>query len=230
LDHFVSKYRGGHPPERYGGRPRNVHVIPNGVALAPVRPLAAPKVRPPQVDARFALVTCCRIAPNKMLESVVDVMTHLSTLLPAASLTIVGGVDQRHVGYFDHVRHLIDERRLTNMHFAGPCADVFGFLDQFKVFLMLSKNQGCPNASLEALAMGLPVVANPDGGTPEQVLHGQTGFLVDAAKPAEVAAQLVSLLHHEDLARRLGEAAREHVRRNFALEKMAAAYRELLER
>ena len=112
LDHFVSKYEGGLPPVRFVGRPRNVHVIPNGVPLPPPRAAAPRLMRPTEVDARFALVTCCRIVPSKRIEMLVEMMKHLSRMFPAASLTIVGGVDQRHLGYLDMLRDLVATRQL----------------------------------------------------------------------------------------------------------------------
>lgn len=229
LDHFVAKYNGGLPPDRISGRPKRVHVIPNGVPVPPERGAAPPLIRPPDMDARYALVTCCRIAPNKCLETLVEVMALLNARLPAASLTIVGGLDQRHVGYFERIAALVTERGVSNLFFVGPHGRVFDFLDQFRVFIMLSKSQGCPNASLEAMAMSLPVIANPDGGTAEQVLHGRTGFLVRVEEPGEIAAHAARLLIDEDLARTMGEAGRDHVLREFSLGKMASAYRLLLE-
>jgi len=229
VDDFVSKYEGGLLPERLTGRPRHVHVIPNGVAVPPPRQDVPRVIRPAEVDARFALVSCCRIVPNKLIETLVEMMAHLSRLLPGASLTIVGGVDQRHLGYFEKIRRLMDERKLSNLYVVGPCGDIFSFLDQFKVFVMMSKNQGCPNASLEAMAMGLPVIANPDGGTAEQVLDGRTGFLVDADDPAQLAAHAMELLTDDILARKMGQAGRDHALNHFSLDRMATAYQRLLE-
>ena len=229
LDHFVAKYADGLPPERFG-QPKSTHVVPNGVAVPTQSPGGARAVRPREVDPRFALVTCCRIAPNKRLEVLVEMMKVLSRKLPKASLTIVGGMDQRHVGYFEGIKRLIEARGIRNIYFAGPSADVFNFLDQFRVFVMISRNQGCPNASLEAMAMGLPVIANSDGGTAEQVLHGRTGFLSEVDDPETLASYAIQLLTDQHLARRLGNAAREHVRRHFSLESMGIAYLKLLAR
>jgi hypothetical protein len=51
-----------------------------------------------------------------------------------------------------------------------------GKLAQYDALLALGRHQGCPNAVLEALAAGVPVIANDSGGTREQVLHGKTGI------------------------------------------------------
>lgn len=229
LDHFVAKYSGGLPPCDMGGQPRHLHVIPNGVPLPPPRTDEPPPVRPPEVDAQFALVTCCRLVPNKMLDALVKMMKVLNQSLPEASLTVVGGVDQRHMGYFQSVVDLLVEEGVQNVFFVGPHGNVCDFLDQFRVFVMLSKSQGCPNASLEAMAMGLPVIANADGGTADQVLHGRTGFLVDPEDPAEVAARVFALLTDDATARMMGQAGREHAIGQFAMGRMVAAYRDVLE-
>ncbi len=50
---------------------------------------------------------------------------------------------------------------------------------------MISEPAGCPNASLEAISAGLPIVANAVGGAIDQVVHGETGLL---APPADAAA------------------------------------------
>jgi glycosyltransferase involved in cell wall biosynthesis len=224
LDHFVAKYDEGLPGVGRAGRPRRVHVIPNGVPIPPEAPDAKRSVRPSTVDEQYAIVTCCRIVPDKMIETLVEVMGHVEQRLPAASLTVVGGLYARHLGYWEHVQDLLTASGITSIHFAGPCGEVFEFLDQFRVFVMLSRNQGCPNASLEAMAMGLPVVANPDGGTAAQVIHGTTGFLASADDPDRVADHLVTLLTDPDMCRRMGAAARTRVREHFSMERMVAGY------
>src|SRR5262249_16891445 len=132
--------------------------------------------------------------------------------------------DARHLGHWEHVQELINTSGITSIHFAGPDGEVFEFLDQFRVFVMLAHNQGCPNASLEAMAMGLPVVANPDGGTSDQVIHGTPGFLASEDDPGRVADYLVTLLTDQDMCRRMGTAAQAHVRNHFSMERMVAGY------
>ncbi len=118
----------------------------------------------------------------------------------------------------------------ANLHLAGPDHRTTGFLSRFAAFYMVSLGQGCPNASLEAMACGLPVVANPDGGTAEQVIDGLTGRLVsdpgcDARYAARLAEALRDLLAAPARAAAMGAAARHHVRTRFSMGAMAQAYR-----
>lgn len=226
LDVLVAKYQGGLPT--VDAAPRQSAIIPNGVPRRRER-RADTRLLPPDADPRFAIVSCCRLAPSKRLECLVEMMAVLAKTLPAANLTIVGGVDPRHAAYVESVQADIVRRGLANIRFVGPHADTLVFLPAFRIFVMVSRDQGCPNASLEAMASGLPVVANGDGGTAEQVLHGVTGLLADADDNGSQLARWVSrLLRDSDEALRLGEAARAHVRTNFSMEKMVTRYREVL--
>ena len=231
LDHFVAKYEGGGPPARYGPAGDKVCVIRNGVPLplteaqtdAPARSL-----RPAGADPALALVTCCRVVPNKRLEWLIEMMSALTARVPGATLTVVGGLDQRHLPYWDALTEKLKASGLTNVHFVGGRADVFSFLRQFRCFVMISHAQGCPNASLEAMAAGLPVIANDDGGTAEQIEHGVNGFLVSGDDPAEMALRAEFLLRNPDVADSFGRAARELVQRNFSMKSMVAGYMRLL--
>ncbi len=226
LDGLVAKYSGGGSESTV--MPRRSIVIPNGV---PQRGAPPPDTRllPAGADPRLAIVTCCRLAPNKRLECLVEMMTELAVMLPSATLTIVGGVDQRHVDYMSGIQAEIAFRELRNIHFVGPNTDSLSFLPAFRVFVMVSYAQGCPNASLEAMACGLPVVANADGGTAEQVIHGVTGFLVSGNDEArEMAKWVLKLLQAPDEARRMGKMAQNHVRSVFSMDQMCAGYRQIL--
>jgi glycosyltransferase involved in cell wall biosynthesis len=229
IDHFVSKYEAGAIPNHYGVATANTTVIPNGVPHYRAPVTEGVRVRPPAADASLAVVTCCRIVPNKQLESMLEVASELGRRVPGATLTIVGGVDPRHLPYWSKIMQRYRELELQGIvHFAGPNADVFSFLHEFRVFAMLSWSQGCPNASLEAMAAGLPVVANDDGGTREQVEDGRTGFLVSGNCLAEMAERIATLLRNPCMAERLGRAGQEKARLEFSMRRMMRRYAEIL--
>ena len=104
-------------------------------------------------------------------------MAHLRSLTPGASLTIVGGPEGEASEYYQAL--LEQMAGLDDIRLVGAQEDIQPLLAQFRIFVMVSERQGCPNASLEAMAMGLPVIANRNGGIAEQVEHGVNGFLVD---------------------------------------------------
>lgn len=94
------------------------------------------------------------------------------------------------------------------------------------IFVHFSRWDGLSNAILEAMAQGLPVVASDIPGNRDAVIHGETGFL--AQNEVELLEYCLKLVDDPDLRRRLGQAGRERVRREFsrkgALERMEAIY------
>jgi glycosyltransferase involved in cell wall biosynthesis len=72
----------------------------------------------------------------------------------------------------------------------------------------------------EAGVRRIPVVATRRGGLPEIVVDGETGFLIDAECPTQLADRLVDLIEHPDVCARMGKQARERVREKFTRERM----------
>lgn len=90
------------------------------------------------------------------------------------------------------------------------------------VVLQKSTREGFGLTVAEAMWKGKPVIGGAAGGIPSQVIHGVTGFLVYSADGA--AFRLRYLLTHPRAARRMGEQAREHVRRNFLVTRHVRDY------
>lgn len=97
-----------------------------------------------------------------------------------------------------------------------------------------SRIEGLSQALLEAMALGLPVVASNAGGNPDLVRDGETGRLVPPLDPLAWAKALDALLTDPAKMARMGAAARDLVAREYTIERTAerteAAYRAALER
>lgn len=229
LDGFVAKYDGGAPSQYAGSDLAKVHAIPNGVARPPnFVPFPPPVLLLPQhCDPARAIGTCCRIVPDKRVEFLLETMRIVADLSPGASLTVVGGTDSESLAYFEELRGRVQDSGMNNIFFMGEQEDVLPFLSQFQIFVMVSDRQGCPNASLEAMSMGLPVIANRSGGVAEQIKNGANGFLVST--PAEMAARIAELLKNKRLRRKMGQAGRTIAAKHFSLEKMIERYARLFD-
>jgi glycosyltransferase involved in cell wall biosynthesis len=230
LDLLVAKYSGG-GPAACRGQPRAIAVIPNGVPAAePLLPADQGPRPVPSHDPSRAVVTVGRLTAAKRPELFPLVAAALARRAPGASLTVVGAAhsDTQVAAAWQAMLDACGGQLPGNLHFVGPDHRTLGFLPRFAAFYMVSDHQGCPNASLEALASGLPVVANPDGGTAEQIVDGVNGRLVaDPGDPAAFAEALAAALAEvvTDPARRAGMAmaARETARR-FSMATMAESY------
>jgi glycosyltransferase involved in cell wall biosynthesis len=80
---------------------------------------------------------------------------------------------------------------------------------------------------LEAMALGVPVVATDVGGLGEVVTSNVNGVLVPPKKPEELAEAVCGLLKDPARAARLGREARDTVKAKFSVEKMVADYERL---
>lgn len=100
----------------------------------------------------------------------------------------------------------------SRVRFLGERPDVERLLPAMDVFVLSSREEGIPNALLEAMSAGRPAVATRVGGTPEVMRDGETGWLVPPAAPQALAEALAEALTRPEEARRRGEAARRHAR------------------
>jgi glycosyltransferase involved in cell wall biosynthesis len=213
LESFTVKYSAEAERAEAIGAP--VKVITNGVVM-PEHPRRRAKV-----DGRFVFGTAARISPQKRLDELIAAFRLALPDFPEAVLRIAGGVETGAEECGNELRALAEG---LPVEWLGEVRDIGSFHEGCDVFVMVSDPAGCPNASLEALASGLPVVATDVGGASEQVVDGVNGYLVPARDVPALARAMVEMA--KDAARRdaMSEAAREHIRRHFTVERMTDDY------
>jgi glycosyltransferase involved in cell wall biosynthesis len=201
------------------GVPRErITVIPNGVDVGrftgPVGASPEPLERLPRPRVVVGSVGC--LAPRKDYGVLIEALAHVRARHPEVVGVVVGDGPQR--------RALEARARELGLNghllFAGERDDVDLWLRHFDIFALSSREEGIPNAVLEAMAAGRPVVATAVGGTPEIVEDGRTGILVPARDPAAFARALDDLVARPEEARRLGDAAALATRESFGIESM----------
>lgn len=217
LSRLVLKYDGPCPIECVDKKV----VIANGIPL--------PKQSKTDYSIRTAprIVVNGRIAPTKFIVEIINAVEILWKKVPNAQLHIFGAAEPLHEEYARDVLNAAEEELSKRIFFHGSDFTAKERLWEFDAYVVLGKNQGCPNALLEALAAGLPAVGNNDGGTKEQIIHEKTGLLINSCDPTELAQALERLLTDRVLAGRLGENGRKHVERNFSMKAMVRSYAKL---
>lgn len=115
----------------------------------------------------------------------------------------------------------------TKVRFLGTRADIPEVLNALDVFVLPSLSEGMPNAVLEAMACGLPVVATRVGGIPELIEDGNTGILVPSEDEGQLEVILKNLLRDDTKRRALGEKGRQRVLECFRLDRMVNEYQDL---
>ena len=118
--------------------------------------------------------------------------------------------------------------------FLGCRADVPEILACCDIAVLPSRAEGLPNAVLEYMSSGLPVIVSRVGGNAELVEDGVTGLLVSPEDSLTLSSALLKLLREPGLARQLAQNGREFIVRNFSFERLVrevdALYSELLQR
>lgn len=111
--------------------------------------------------------------------------------------------------------------------FLGRRSDVPEILSALDVFVLSSEFEGIPNALLEAMAMGKPVVATKVGGVPEIVEDGYTGITVSPKNSLTLAEAITRLLKDNMLSMQMGYKASKVIRERFNVSLMVDRYEAL---
>lgn len=112
--------------------------------------------------------------------------------------------------------------------FLGERTDVPSLLKLMDVFVLSSTSEGLPNAVMEAMAAGVPIVATRVGGVPELVTDGVTGLLVPPQNEESMARALAELLDDPGAASRMGRAGQEKVRRECNIDTSVRVFEEVM--
>jgi len=193
-----------------------VHVVPNGVVLEPYHDEPLRESRD-----RLVIGTAARLSPQKKLEELFAALRAAGDRLPPYVLKVAGGAESVEAEYAEKLRR---ESTDLPIEWLGELTDLGRFHRELDIFAMISEPAGCPNASLEAMAAGLPIVATDVGGAVEQITDGVTGRIVPRGDASAFAAALVELGRDPDLRRRYGAAARRRAETHFDHRRMIADY------
>jgi glycosyltransferase involved in cell wall biosynthesis len=113
--------------------------------------------------------------------------------------------------------------------FEGFRSDPQPYYTRCDLFVLSSTVESLPVVILEAMRAGMPVVATDVGGTGEQVIQDETGFLVHAGDEEEMAAKLGLLIDSPELRRQMGQKAYRRFMSVFTIDRMIASYCRLFE-
>ncbi|WP_051878382.1 glycosyltransferase [Streptomyces sp. NRRL B-24720] len=192
----------------------NVGFMPNPLPFLPSTP--SPRARP-------VVLSMGRLTDQKGIDMLLDAWAEVAPHHPEWTLEIYGdGEDE------EDLRTQSCEAGLDgSVQWRGRTADVQGALNGGSIFVQSSRGEGFPLALMEAMAAGLPSVAfDCAPGVREIVSDGQDGLLAPLGSTRELAAHLRTLISDSALRDRMGDAARENVRR-FSTDRVVRRWEEL---
>lgn len=187
-----------------------------------------PLVKPPR--DRIRLLYLGRVVAAKGLHELLDAYAELAASHASVDLVIAGDGPERE-GLMAKVRDRHLDERVAFTGFVSGTVKTRLFQDA-DIFVLPSYREGCPVAVLEAMAMGLPIIASRKGGIPAVVQDGVNGLLLERVDVASIRHALDFLILDEGARLRMGEQNRkkawQHYEAGVVTRGIEAQYRRLL--
>ncbi len=207
-----------------------VEVLVHGVDLDAVRAMAAdrPAVRAELGvgDADVVIGIVANFRREKAYEVFLEAAAAACAEEPSLRFVSVGQGPLEDAVRAELARYRLGER----IRLLGYREDAVRVMSGFDVFTLTSTHEGLPVSLMDALALGLPVVATAVGGVPQAVTDGEEAVLVPAGRPELLAAAYVALARDPDRRSRMGAAAAARSARfdvATAAARLTAIYRDL---
>jgi glycosyltransferase involved in cell wall biosynthesis len=162
-----------------------------------------------------------RFAPQKRHADFLAALELLALHPQIHALIVGGGGPLENPVREKAARHPMAER----IHFTGFQQDMVPFLHAMDLLAIPSENEGMSNVMLEAMACGVPVLANVVCGAREVITDGMDGWVRDLSTPQLIASAIEDLLANEAIREKVAAGARRTVEERFALDSMTEAYR-----
>jgi glycosyltransferase involved in cell wall biosynthesis len=199
----------GHPEEK-------IRVVHNGVATSPI------EIELGNKSVFWTLGMVALFRPRKGVEVLLEAMR----LLCEQNLP----VRLRCVGTFETAEYELEVLELAQKLNVGHLIEWTGFerdvksrLKEMQIMVLPSQfGEGLPMVVLEAMAVGLPVIASKVEGIPEAIRDGQDGLLFTPNNPEELAGQIRQLVKNRSLWHEISHSAWQRQRSEFSDRSMAA--------
>ena len=197
------------------------------------RALAQPReslLRIVEMDpADYNLVCVATIQPRKGQDVLVRAAERLQRRVPRLKVHLIGPTPPSGDGWGEALRRQVQQRGLEQLvRFRGPIDDPCPYMQAADAVVLPSRAEAFPLTTLEAMALGRPVIASRVDGVEEQITDGEHGLLVPVDEPDALAAAIAQLHGDPVRALRLGTAAQARYRAHFSRARFNAAYAELV--
>ncbi len=206
--------------EHEGCSPSVIEHIPNGVPLPD--PTQIPEAPTPEIDPRGdgPLVGMVgRLGWKKGYEYALQAFAQLRDRVPGLRVDIVGDGDLR-----QELEAQAKELGLEGtIRFLGQQTDVARRMSTFDCYVLSSVIEGMPNALLEAMALGRPVVTTSAGGSAEVAIDGESGLVVPPRDADALSSAIERVLTEELLSERISRGAASRVKSQFSERAMLTA-------
>jgi glycosyltransferase involved in cell wall biosynthesis len=209
--------------KRVPGLIHKLHFIENGVDIDEINSVTqiSPDLCEWKEKGYFVIGYIGQLIHRKGIDILLRALADLN--MPNVRLALVGEGEQQ-----DFLATLADRLDIAGqVRFFGFRKDRISLLKGFDIFVLPSMLEGIPRCLMEAMAAGVPVLANDIPGCQELVVNNVTGLAVKVDSSRSLAAGITELLTDESLRHRLSTAGRMFVSERFSSNRMANQYLDL---
>jgi glycosyltransferase involved in cell wall biosynthesis len=159
--------------------------------------------------------------PIKGQKFLLSAFAEICEFFPLAILVFVGrGGEEEALRNLEGILNIPPGRVM----FAGFRNDIENVMNAFDLYVQPSLSEGHPLAVLEAMSLGLPVIATAVGGVPEIIKSDEFGTLVNPGRVDELRASIEDFLNNPRGCKKMAAAGQSFVREEFSVEQMVERY------
>ena len=166
-------------------------------------------------DTYISVISICRFVRQKNIDEILNI----AFKLPNLKFYIVGNGP-----LWTQINDLIKKKNLKNVSLLGEKKNIFKYLYKSDIYLSSSLYEGLPISILEAMSIGLPIVASNVIGNCDAIDHGKSGFLYELHNENNAVYYLKKLSGNIDLIGKMGLSAFKRQRNYFSENLMISKY------
>ena len=156
-----------------------------------------------QVEKKKRIVSVARLMKQKNQLMLIDAFAKIKKEFPDYTLTFYGEGPFRNV-----LESRIQELELgDSIELPGRVQNVFDYIADAELFVLPSDFEGMPNALIEAMCLGLPVISTKVSGATDLIRHGENGMLTDVGNTEQLVDCMRKMLENSELRARCANEA-----------------------
>ncbi len=172
-------------------------------------------------DEDFVIGYVGQFAKGKGHMQLIEAFTRIDAVMPNAKLFLVGS------GVLEEVKRAAAPFSSDKIVFAGWRDDVAACLNAMDIFVQPSLSEAFSQVIIEAMGVGLPVIATDVGGAAEVIDNDVNGILIRADDGSAIAEKVLKIYRDNDFRAQIGYAARKSVTERFTIERLVDRHLEL---
>lgn len=161
------------------------------------------------------IISICRFVPQKNVDEIFLIASRMTNL----NFIILGDGE-----LFNEFKALKDKLNLKNIYLIGKVDDVYEHLYSADIFLSTSLYEGLPISIIEAMSIGLPIIASNVVGNLDTIEHGKSGYLYELGDLKSATQYISNLAISKSLRKNIGRNSYLRQRSEFSEEFMAQNY------